>query len=131
MLRIDSDKHWVRDTELTRFLRRELNEPTMLTFWNSEAQRWALGYWIDKSKGLVDVLKEVGEKLEDGPQIDKEYVETLKRQHRAPDYKKVRQRIVEGQRKSFRYLQEQQEEMRDQRSWLKKRTGHSGAYFQA
>ncbi len=123
MFKVDPETHRVRDTEAARFLRRELREPTVFTYWHAESGNWCLGYWVDKQKGLADYLMEVGSVFDNGPILTEEAVFQLKCQHRRPDFQAQRRKIVQSERQEFNRMDDQRREYQDQRHYYKKRTG--------
>lgn len=124
MFTVDPAIHLIRETEVIRTLRRELDDPTLFTFWNIQANKWSLGYWTWKERGKADLLHEgLGDSMDNAPSLDRDLVNKLRSMRGTPDFKKVRNRLIESQRRVWRYQMDQTEEKRDQRDYLRKRGG--------
>lgn len=128
MFKVDPAVHRVRETEQSRFLCRELNEPTIMSYWHRDSGKWCIGYWINKEKGVAGFLMEVGDTFEDGPRLTSEIVQTLRAYHRTPDYKAHKKTAMEEDRAQTRADLDFREGHRDRRDYLQKRTGNN-VYF--
>ena len=48
MLHIDRERHLLKETDVVRFLRRELREPDLVTLWSQDTETWVLGHWVNR-----------------------------------------------------------------------------------
>lgn len=130
MFTVDPSIHLLRETEVVRSLRRELDDPTLFTFWNIQASKWSLGYWTWKDRGKADLLHEgLGNRMDVPPSVDRELIQKLRSMRGTPDFKKTRSKLIEAQRRVWRYQMDQNEEKQDQRDFLRGRGGDQ-PYFQ-
>lgn len=129
MFEVVPGTHRVKDTEVARFLRRELREPTLFTMWHCQSQKWCLCYWIHEGHHKADLIQEAGDVFEKGPQISPEDVSTLRLMHRTPDFQRIKKRLVAAEQDELRKMDEATNDMRDLRAFIKKRTGNQ-VYFQ-
>ena len=53
-------EHQVEDTEIVRFLRKELQDSSLVTFRNRETGNWVLAHWVDQSRNLVNEIDDIG-----------------------------------------------------------------------
>ncbi len=59
-LKINKDIHHIADLPLTHFLRREFDDPTLMTYRHAESLNWVVGYWIDRARGVIRELLIIG-----------------------------------------------------------------------
>lgn len=59
-LRLDKNIHHVADLPLTHFLRREFDDPTLMTYRHAESLNWVVGYWVSRAKGVIRELLIIG-----------------------------------------------------------------------
>ena len=128
MVQLEREKHWVRETDAVRFLRRELNDPDLITFWNAQVGHWTLAYWIDKGKGVVEDVRRLGKSYDAGPQLTPELVHSMKATNKPTDFKRLRKSLLEHHKAELRARDDKNREDRDQRAWLRKH-GSDGVYF--
>lgn len=129
MFRLDNTRHHVRETEAVRFLRRELNEPELLTYWDATAGTWSLGYWFNRTQGLVDYLDDLGKSYEAGPVLTRESVRKYRAWHRPPDWAAHKKRIASAERERLREFMEQHEEHTDSMEYLRRKTGRIPTFY--
>lgn len=128
MFRINRESHLVRETPEAQFLRRELGEPGLFTYWDRDRSTWALAYWLDGgSQGFADFLDDLPGG-EDGPVLNRDNVRKYRAWHRPPDYAKHKQRVIENERKRIRDWQDETNEHNAMQNHLKKRRGRQ-VYF--
>lgn len=116
-LRVNPQRHLIRDTELSRFLQRHLNEPRMLTYFHVETKRWVVACWVRKEWGLMKelfTLKNLGDFSAD----DRIACERWKHWQTPSG----RQQIKEAEAAERRDLVQWDEEMREDRA-IKKSIG--------
>lgn len=128
MLVLEREKHQLCETEAVRFLRRELNDDSLITFWNKEVGHWTLAYWLDKTKGLVEDVRRLGKSFDAGPQLTSEIVASMHRTKKPTDFARMKKFLIESHRAEQRALDDKCKEQRDQRKWLRDR-GADGVYM--
>lgn len=55
----DPECHVIRDVEVTRYLRRELKVPDIITVYFPESDTWSICVWVYKGRGVFRELKAV------------------------------------------------------------------------
>lgn len=118
--KIDPRAHLVRDNQHVHFLRRHLRDEDLLTFLNLDTNQWVLAYWVNRDKGIVDVISELGPNFES---LTREFVASLERERKSYSADDLKRRLLNRDRRYQRHLVEEQEQANDEWDWAKRRVG--------
>jgi hypothetical protein len=110
--------HRVVDTPFVRHLRVRLNDPDLVTFFNLETGQWILGYWLSRTRGMVDEIDDLGPRME---LANRGLAEELVACRRVTDFRSVKRRLLRKRKAQAQEQLDSLEECHDQRAWLKKR----------
>lgn len=122
---LDRSKHILRETSQVRDLRRMLDDPDLVTFFNVETGQWILAYWLDKSKGRVDEIDDLGPNFE---LLTRSFVESLRQSRRATDFKDLKRGLQRAARTKHLQWQDEMEEQQDHGDYFR-RCGVRRPYF--
>ena len=117
-LRLQPDIHHVTDLPLTHYIRRTLDDPTLMTYHHKENGNWVIGYWVSRLRGVVRELLVIGQ----SPlSLTRQHVERLRRMLRAgPSTKELKGIAREHERKFLESQLETQELWNSQKKHLRK-----------
>lgn len=117
-LQLDRDIHHVADLPLTHFLRRELDDPTLMTYRHAATLNWVVGYWVDRARGVVRELLIIGSSP---AAFARQHVERLRKMLRAgPSAKELREVAREQERRFLETQLETQELWDSQKRFLRR-----------
>lgn len=119
---IDSEKHFIRETEASRFFQRHLNDPGMLTFFNTETQQWILAYWVHKGKGIVAEIEDLGKDFE---LLDRKLQKEITSCYGPCDMSVVRKRLLDTAQRQEQAKNDELCESQETWDWCKKKMGDS------
>jgi len=117
--------HRVRDTPFARTLRRRLNDPDIITFKHRATNQWILAYWLDRRRGIVDEIEDLGPNFE---LCQEQLVADLERCRGTVDFKKHKRRVIERRRDHARKMTDDTRELSERHMWLQKKLG-TGVYY--
>lgn len=118
-LRLDKDIHHVADLPLTHFLRREFNDPTLMTYRHTESTNWVVGYWINRARGAIQELLIIGHSP---AAFTRHHVERLRTMLRGGPSTKELQGLAREQERRFRETQLETQELWDSQKRHLRRT---------
>jgi len=114
-----SGVHTVRETEASRFFQRHLNDPDIVTIWNHETQNWILAYWVDKDKGFVDEIDDLGPNFE---MMTRDFVKSLEATRQTTHVREHKEKILRNaKRRMFKECEKVQADQ-ERWDWLRKKT---------
>lgn len=124
--RINPRVHLVRETEAARYLRRELRDDDLVTYFDTEQGKWCVGYWTDKSTGMLGssgylAKLEIGRSLVFPPQLTREIVSTMRRYRGPVDYKQQAANVRERARAQDRREIDSSMDETERYRWAQKR----------
>lgn len=111
--------HLVKDTGAARFFRRQLREPDVMTFWNSETGQWIMGFWVHRGKRIVEEVDDLGPNCE---RVTPAFVEMVIQCYGPVDFKKKKKRILSKNRDRIRKQNDDIAADQERWDWLRKRT---------
>ena len=120
ILNLKRGVHLLRETPEVRFLRRELRDPDLVTYWSTDTCKWVLGYWLSKDRGVVGEVEDIGDSFDMGPILSKEFVNSLRISRAPTNWDAHRQRIRSNRNNKLNEHLDDLEEMRDQKAYLRK-----------
>jgi hypothetical protein len=113
-------KQRLQDLDLTRFLRKELNDPELLTFWDVDTQQWVLAYWVHKDQGVVNVIEHLGTDLS---YVDRAWVKNLKASKAGLTCAEIKDRLITSAKAQYAAEQAELEEYNAVQDWVQKKSG--------
>lgn len=116
---LNPQRHLVRDTPHTHYLRRHLKDEALLTYFNLDTQQWVLGYWIDRNRGVIDEIEDLGPNFE---RLTRELVKSLERTYAFYTKDDLKKRYLRRARHFEQKMREETAEANEQWNWCKKRT---------
>lgn len=120
---LDRDRHWVRETEQVRFLRRETGLEDLFTVYFPEEDTWSIAIWTNKARGEFRELK----MLKWITDLDRQEVHDLmmfsRRQTRTP--REIIKQTFEDRETENRRWYEEADEATECKKWLGKRLGRA------
>jgi len=111
--------HFIRDTEAAKYLRRHLNDPDLITFFNAETGQYVLAYWVNRDRAIVDEIDDLGPNFE---VMTHEFIRSLEESRRGTDPKELKRKLLRNAKRRTGRELERLEEHNDQYDWMKKRT---------
>lgn len=118
IMKIREAVHKIRETEFVRVLRRRLNDPDLITYFNMETGLWVLAYWLSKTDRTVDEIEDLGPNLE---LATRDLADELERCRQATNFNGIKQKLIAKKRAKHRRFCDDMEKSKDERSWLHKR----------
>lgn len=116
---LDPMVHLVKDTATTRFFRRRLSEPDVLTFWHSQTGMWVLAFWVHRGRQIVEELEDLGPNCE---AVTPAFVKMIVDAYGPVDFQKKKKHLLSRERSRLRKKDEDVAEDQERWDWLKKRT---------
>lgn len=117
-IELDRRKHFVRETWVSRFFQQRHNEPNIITFWNTETNQWVLGTWLNKDRGLVAEIDDLGANFET---MTAEFVQSIGRCYKREVLAKERERLIRDWKRQKAWQEESLANYTDRYNHLKKR----------
>lgn len=124
IVRLSPDKYMIRDTEVAHHFSRELG-CECVTYFFPETEQWILAVWLDRDKGLVEELEDLGTNFE---LLDRALAQKIKRGWGRRDVKEYKKQLM--RRRAHRIFAKNEAIAADQEryDWLKKKTGEPIPY---
>ena len=115
---IRAGEHLVRDTEAARFLRTHLNDPALITIFNTRTKSWLIAYWLHRDTGIAYDVEDLGPE----PILTRDMVQFMERTKVGCTMQTIKGRLLQQHRNHM--AQEEAESMQyaEAWSWAKKRT---------
>lgn len=117
-LEFNSKKHWVRDTEVARYFQQQLKTDNVVTFWNDETGQWVLGTWINKDKGLMGEIDDLGPNFE---MVTREFANSIGRVYTRDVLRVARQRLIDQWKRQKAREEEKSFDHTDKFEFMRKR----------
>lgn len=111
--------HLAKETATARFFRRRLNEPDVMTFWNSVTGQWILAFWVHKGKRIVEEVEDLGPNCE---LVTPDFVNMIVQSFGPVDFGKKKKRLLSRHKDSLRRQNEAVAQDQERWDWLKKKT---------
>jgi hypothetical protein len=115
------DIHLVKDTPASKFFRRQLRDPDILTFWCQPTGMWVLAYWLSRSKRIVDEMEDLGANFE---LMTDDLVNMLVSCYGSVDLKRTKKRLLSKNADRIRKQNDDIYESQERWDWLKRKTSH-------
>ncbi len=111
--------HLAKETGASKFFRRRLSEPDVMTFWNSVTGQWILAFWVHKGKRIVEEIEDLGPNCE---AVTPEFVNMIVQSYGPVDLSRKKKRLLSKNLANIRKQNDTIMEDQERWDWLKKRT---------
>lgn len=111
--------HLPKETGTSKFFRRRLSEPDVMTFWNSVTGQWILAFWVHRGKRIVEEIEDLGPNCE---AVTPAFVNMIVQSYGPVDFSRKKKRLLS---KNLAHIRKQNDailEDQERWDWLKKRT---------
>lgn len=112
--------HLPKETTASRFFRRRLSEPDVMTFWNSVTGQWILAFWVHRGKRIVEEIEDLGPNCE---AVTPTFVNMIVQSYGPVDFSRKKKRLLSRNLAHIRKQNDAILEDQERWNWLKKRTG--------
>jgi hypothetical protein len=116
---LDPQIHLPKETGASKFFRRRLREPDVMTFWNSVTGQWILAFWVHKGKRIVEEVEDLGPNCE---AVTPEFVDMIVQSYGPVNFSKKKKRLLSRNLAHIRKQNDAILENQERWNWLKKRT---------
>lgn len=121
ILRIDRDRHLIRETPQIKFLRRESGIPDLFLYEHAETKAWVVCRWVNQTRRWAEELYLV----ESPAELDQQVAAALRRYRNGqfPDAREYRQQLLAEERANLREWDAEMKEAEDAKDFLRRRIG--------
>ncbi len=118
---LDPRIHYVKETQVCKFFRRILREPSIMTFFHAETENWILGMWVHRRRRVVEEFEDLGTHME---AVTPAFVEMLVSCYGNVDMGRTKKRLLAKNHDRIRRQSEEILSDQERWDWLKKKTEH-------
>lgn len=111
--------HLSKETGASKFFRRRLSEPDVMTFWNSVTGQWILAFWVHRGKRIVEEIEDLGPNCE---AVTPAFVNMIVQSYGPVNFSRKKKRLLSRNLTHIRKQNDTILEDQERWNWLKKRT---------